>query len=69
MISVMITQSVRICCDRCGDPATEEWFATVEVARAAALTAGGFHESRWVDAGCHRELWLCPKCHEEEVAP
>lgn len=64
MIEVMLTQTVRVSCDRCGKPATEEWFAKVDEARHAAFITGEFHESRWKEGECHRELWLCPQCHQ-----
>jgi hypothetical protein len=64
MIHVQLKQQHQVRCDRCGQPASTEWWDTVETAKHAAFSEG-FREYYWREGGCARETIRCSKCELE----
>lgn len=63
---ILMTQTVRMCCDRCGAKAGE-YVATVEEAIESGKTLG-FVDAGLEINGCRRQAWLCPACHADKPA-
>ncbi len=66
MIGIMVTQTVRVECDRCG--AGADYLPTITEARGAAVTVG-FVKHEWMNQEIYHEIWLCRICNSRTYKP
>lgn len=62
---VQMTQTVSMCCDRCGRR-QDEWYMTYAEAIEAAKSSGDFVDAGYESGGAKLQAWLCCDCHGEQ---